>query len=336
VIPHKGIRIPEADAGAAETLNRTINPARHIGSGNTVRDLNDIDLKQLRVFAAVADCGGFTAAEDRLNINCSSISKYISDLEARLKVRLCSRGRGGFGLTPAGEKLYQIITQLLSSVASHTRDIDTLGRKAGQRLRIGIIDSAVLDDACPVSDGLYRMQSDVPGLRVDLCVMPARDIVLEVLKGDLDVGITLMPRKVSGLKLKYLYEEHVRPYVSVRLHEIYANKRVDIAAVRELPIAAYEYREFNSRAKDGWDVKLCSQLDVVAMLTLAGHHVGMLPAFYAQHWVSQDKIRELEIAELGYKSPIYAIRKPAGANQSVVSSFLAHFPTTRPRRHVPI
>jgi DNA-binding transcriptional LysR family regulator len=48
------------------------------------RQLSDIDLRLLRVFIAVTESGGFTAAEIKLNINRSTISTHISDLEARL------------------------------------------------------------------------------------------------------------------------------------------------------------------------------------------------------------------------------------------------------------
>ena len=67
--------------------------------------LTDTDLRLLRVFRAVAACGGFAAAELELNINRSTISRHIKDLEGRLGVTLCRRGRGGFALTAEGEQV---------------------------------------------------------------------------------------------------------------------------------------------------------------------------------------------------------------------------------------
>ena len=66
-------------------------------------NVTDSDLRLLRVFRAVVACGGFAAAELELNINRSTISRHIKDLETRLGVTLCRRGRGGFALTPEGE-----------------------------------------------------------------------------------------------------------------------------------------------------------------------------------------------------------------------------------------
>jgi DNA-binding transcriptional LysR family regulator len=46
--------------------------------------LGDMDLRLLRVFKAVVDCGGMAAAELELNIGVSTISRHVKDLEVRL------------------------------------------------------------------------------------------------------------------------------------------------------------------------------------------------------------------------------------------------------------
>lgn len=69
--------------------------------------LSDMDLRLLRVFKAVVDCGGMSAAELELNISLSTISKHIKDLEQRLGLTLCQRGREGFAVTDEGLLIYQ-------------------------------------------------------------------------------------------------------------------------------------------------------------------------------------------------------------------------------------
>jgi DNA-binding transcriptional LysR family regulator len=64
--------------------------------------LSDMDLRLLRVFKVVVDCGGMSAAELELNISLSTISKHIKDLEQRLGLTLCHRGREGFAVTDEG------------------------------------------------------------------------------------------------------------------------------------------------------------------------------------------------------------------------------------------
>ena len=67
--------------------------------------LHDVDLQLLRLFVRVVECGGFSAAQGELGLSQSSISQQMAKLETRLGYRLCSRGKGGFSVTPKGEQL---------------------------------------------------------------------------------------------------------------------------------------------------------------------------------------------------------------------------------------
>lgn len=46
--------------------------------------VSDVDLRLLRAFKTVVNCGGFSAAEIDLGIGRSTISTHIGELEARL------------------------------------------------------------------------------------------------------------------------------------------------------------------------------------------------------------------------------------------------------------
>ena len=50
--------------------------------------LTDSDIKLLRVFYVIAQCGGFSAAQAQLNLSQSAISTRMAQLEARLGCRL--------------------------------------------------------------------------------------------------------------------------------------------------------------------------------------------------------------------------------------------------------
>ena len=90
--------------------------------------LGDADLRLLRVFKSVVDCGGMAAAELDLNIALSTISRHVRDLETRLGLVLCRRGRGGFALTPEGEQVYQAaLASLLAHLLRALKPFDSLG-----------------------------------------------------------------------------------------------------------------------------------------------------------------------------------------------------------------
>ncbi|STW27765.1 transcriptional regulator GbuR [Klebsiella michiganensis] len=54
------------------------------------------NLRLLHVFITVAKYQGFANAQQELNLTVSAISNYMSELEEKLGITLCRRGRGGF------------------------------------------------------------------------------------------------------------------------------------------------------------------------------------------------------------------------------------------------
>ena len=72
-----------------------------------------MELEQLRIFTALCEEGGFSAAARPLYKSHSSVSRAGSALERELGVPLCARSRTSFALTAAGERLYAGAAALL-------------------------------------------------------------------------------------------------------------------------------------------------------------------------------------------------------------------------------
>src|SRR5213593_1346086 len=66
-----------------------------------------MNFRQLRTFAAVADAGGFSRAASRINLSQSAASRQIIALEAELGVQLFDRVGRRMQLTSEGEDLLQ-------------------------------------------------------------------------------------------------------------------------------------------------------------------------------------------------------------------------------------
>src|SRR5436309_2250769 len=63
---------------------QTMKVSKNAKARAVLGQVGDMDLRLLRVFKSVADCGGMAAAELDLNIGVSTISRHIKDLETRL------------------------------------------------------------------------------------------------------------------------------------------------------------------------------------------------------------------------------------------------------------
>ncbi|MEP5179732.1 MAG: LysR family transcriptional regulator [Rhizobiaceae bacterium] len=67
----------------------------------------------MRTFVTAVDTGSFTAAADRLGVSKKLVSKYVAQLEDRLRVRLLHRTTRRLSLTDAGARYYDRCQQLI-------------------------------------------------------------------------------------------------------------------------------------------------------------------------------------------------------------------------------
>ncbi|PXB93338.1 LysR family transcriptional regulator, partial [Pseudomonas aeruginosa] len=98
-----------------------------------LRNVTDLDLRLLRIFACVVKCGGFTAAQAELNMSQSNISMHIASLEKRLGYRLCERGKGGFRLTAKGRRVLEASRTMFDAIGLFRDQAQALsGRLVGE------------------------------------------------------------------------------------------------------------------------------------------------------------------------------------------------------------
>lgn len=95
-----------------------------------------MDIRHLQIFVTVFDCGGITAAADRLNVTQPSVSIAIRELEAYYHVKLFDRINRGIYPTEAGRLLRQYADAILTPFAEAESVLRT-GR-AFVQCRIGV------------------------------------------------------------------------------------------------------------------------------------------------------------------------------------------------------
>lgn len=80
------------------------------------------DLGRIRAFVQVHEAGGFSAAARQHGRSKALLSKYVTDLEDQLGVRLMNRTTRKLSLTEAGETYYSEVSAILSQL----EDLDAL------------------------------------------------------------------------------------------------------------------------------------------------------------------------------------------------------------------
>lgn len=86
-----------------------------------------MELEQLRIFLAVAECSSFTGAAKRLFVSHSTTSRAVAALEVELGVRLFIRDRRTVELTEAGKALREESEKLLQAVEAAANTVRAAG-----------------------------------------------------------------------------------------------------------------------------------------------------------------------------------------------------------------
>ena len=136
-----------------------------------------MDLAAIRVFKAVVDEGGISAAAKKLHRVQSNVTTRIQQLEASLGAQLFVRERRRLFLSPAGELFLQYAEQLLR-IAEQARDA-VRGTAPRGVLRLGTLESTA---ASRLPRLLAHYHEKYPGVRVELTTATSDALVEAVLQ----------------------------------------------------------------------------------------------------------------------------------------------------------
>ncbi|MBS7726097.1 LysR family transcriptional regulator [Pseudomonas lalucatii] len=287
--------------------------------------VSDFEIRLLKLFRSVVECGGFSAAESVLGIGRSAISQQMSDLEQRLGLRLCQRGRAGFALTEEGREVYQSTQQLLAALESFRTEVNGLHQNLRGELNIGLTDNLVTVPHMRITHALARLKERGPEVRIHIRMTPPSEVEQGVLDGRLHIGVVPQAGALSGLDYQSLYDERSLLYCAVGHPLFYvddqqlAEDRLDaqdaIAPTFRLPPEIQRhYQRLNCTAS-------ASDREGMAFLILTGRYIGYLPDHYAAAWVQQGRLRALKAASRYYDLSLASVtrrRRP----HLVLESFL--------------
>jgi DNA-binding transcriptional LysR family regulator len=288
--------------------------------------LADIDLRLLRVFKSVVEAGGFTAAELQLNLANSTISNYISDLEKRLDMRLCERGRSGFSLTSHGQVVYDATLDLLGALDSFRNRINHNHNRLTGQLHLGFAEHMLGGhDSCIVS-ALDLFSKQAPDVNVHISTMSSDEITTAVLDKKVDIGITVLTQDFSELNRVNLFDEQMQLYCA-KGHELYDIPDEQIKPNHLLP---YKFVE-SPRLMPGremhpdmlkWDKHAkAHHQEARATLVLSGHYLGMLPTHMVNNWGLDKQLKPLLSQRYGYTNTFSAIYRSSHSNQMIIEQF---------------
>ena len=254
---------------------------------------------------AVAESGGFSQAQIALNVSQSTISTQMIDLETRLGMRLCRRGRAGFALTDEGREVFKFAKDLIQDCDEFVGKMNGIRGDLSGELRIATADSLLGNKAFPFETILAELRDAMPAVMLQLSVMDPLEIERLVLEQKLHMGLHTFPNHAPGLRYIKMFDEAQTLYCGEG-HPLFD---CDVTyEARELETYDYAARSYYGGALRPGGLKpkknhiYSGSMDGIAAAVLSGRFLGHLPDQCAQTWVAQGKLKPLSADLHSYKA----------------------------------
>ncbi|WP_151713910.1 LysR family transcriptional regulator [Acinetobacter bereziniae] len=285
-----------------------------------LNQVTDFDIKLLKIFKTVCDCHSFTAAESILGISRSAISLHMRDLENRLGIRLCQRGRAGFALTDEGREVLQYIEMLTASIEDFRAKINQMHNQLKGEFNIGIINNLVTMQSAYITKSLAQLAEENSEVVINISMSTLSDIECRVLDNRLHAGAIPLVSPLSGLDYFHLYQENSFLYCGEN-HPLFNHTgKINPKDLKQWNTVLPNYA-ISPEAMKLHQLLNCSATasdrEGIAFLILTGKFIGFLPDHYARKWVVDGFMKPIMQNVMHYSTPICLITHK-GKNVNII------------------
>jgi DNA-binding transcriptional LysR family regulator len=159
--------------------------------------------KEIESFVAVAQLGSFVQAADKLGLSKAMVSRHVSELEARLGVRLMQRTTRRLSLSEAGAEYLQRCVRILAELEEANAAVSAAAVQAQGLLKIAAPLTFGIRHLAPLWGEFLRVHPRVE-LEVNL-----NDRVVDLIEEGYDLAVrigllassTLIARRIAGTRL---------------------------------------------------------------------------------------------------------------------------------------
>ena len=286
--------------------------------------LQDADIRLLKIFKAVVECGGFSASEEALGVGRSTISKYIADLEVRLGMRLCERGRAGFKVSPHGKVVYQATVELLDSIEQFRSRIISAKEALSGELSVWLMDNTSDETNNPVREALSRFRSRDGTVALTLNSAAPDAVEQAIASRRAHIGLSLACSHLPGLIYRVVTQERASLYCG-QSHPLFESSKaaIDPDELETYDFVTRGYLVAQPRIAGQRDRSstLALHVEATLQLLLTGAYLGVIPDHIAQRWVKSGQLRRLPCEEFRTATPVHLIVREQSLAIPAVEAF---------------
>lgn len=238
--------------------------------------MNEPNLYHLRYFLDAAALGGVAAAAKKNHVSQSAVSQAIRKLEEAMDCSLLVHSKNQFKLTPEGQLAVQSIQEILGSVAEMRTKVAGAKDEAKGPLPFATLRSLAL---VILPEVMSSLQKNHPRIQPVLKIGHTKNILEQVLQGEIEVGLVMDNRALSGVHKTILHEGTFRCVVAATHLE--KTKDMGFLVTEEKPGVTELRKVYRARHKKSQApiAMIVESWEVIARFTSAGLGIGVIPDF---------------------------------------------------------
>ena len=240
-----------------------------------------MDLRQLAALTAVADCGTFSAAAERLHTVQSNVSAHIARLERQLGATLVDRTAGR--LTEEGEVVVARARRIHNELEALVADVNALRDQVVGEVRVGIIGTVARWLVPPLHQRMTQLH---PGVRMVVVDASTTSLAPQLLAGSLSLAVVNLPIADPDMAVTSLFDEDMIVVIPAG-HALFDRDELTVHDLDRVPLllppAGTSYRTELDRSAEMVGLTLVPQAEIdgvrlIASLAFDGVGVAIVPA----------------------------------------------------------
>jgi DNA-binding transcriptional LysR family regulator len=286
-----------------------------------------MDLYVLQVFRAVATEKSFSRAAVKLGRTQPAISLAVQRLEAQVGESLIDRAGKELRLTDAGGLVLDYARRFANLGEELGVALAELRDNAAGRLTVGANESTTLY----LLPHLARYRRRYPRVKLQVRRSQSSRIPMELLEGDLELGVISYAPQDPRLISRVIYTDHLAFIVSPQ-HRLARRKSVSIAELGMETFIAHNvvspYREVVLREFQRLKVPLnrdveMPTIEAIRKLVQQNEGVAFLPRMCVNQELEQGVLREVQVKELKVERKIHLVHPAHRTLSHAAKAFLA-------------
>lgn len=282
-----------------------------------------MEMRQLRIFCAVADQGSFTGAADKVHTVQSNVTMRVKELEAELSQQLFIRQKSGVILTSAGQTFLGYARRILQLTDESRSALQDTGTPTGL-LRLGSMETTA---AIRLPRVLTKYREKHPLVRLSLLTGTTAELIKAIESHRLDGAFVGGFHQNAALAQEEVFQEELVLVSSSEFDSLEAL----IEKMPQQTVLVFRTGCFYRSTLEHWlyqvglvpnQIMELGTLDGIMSCVAAGLGVTLLPKAVAENYGLQQAIRYHQLPPEFANVTTVFIRRKDGMTTSALTAFL--------------